>query len=46
MTQKEVFADIRKELGDYFQDISDESLDRLTQGTFLRLKYQFKDLIR
>lgn len=46
MSQKEVFDNLRKALGTGFSEATDESIDRLTQGTFLRVHYQFTNLIR
>ena len=46
MSQKEVFDDLRKALGYGFEYASDDSIDRITEGTWMRLRYQFKDLIR
>jgi len=46
MTQKEVFDDLREALGKGFEFASDDSIDRLTQGTWIRVQYQFKNLIR
>ena len=46
MSQKEVFDDLRKALGKGFEFASDESMDRLTEGTWIRLQFQFINLIR
>ena len=46
MSQKEVFDNLRKALGPGFEEATDDSIDRLTQGTFLRVHYQFINLIK
>jgi len=38
MTQKELIYKLKKELGSYFDNATDESILKLTEGTFLRAR--------
>ena len=40
MDQKELAYKLKKELGSYFDDATDESILRLTEGTFLRARIE------
>ena len=40
MDQKELAYKLKKALGSYFDDATDESILRLTEGTFLRARIE------